>query len=49
MSKTSDTYGTYYKYNKKNEKDSIVFIHGIGLTHQIWNDQNFVKYPLLNH
>ena len=56
MSKTSDTYGTYYKYNKKNEKDSIVFIHGIGLTHQIWNDQidffknyNTIVYDLIGH
>ena len=56
MSKTSDTYVTYYKYNKKNEKDPVVFIHGIGLTHEIWDDQivffknyNTIVYDLIGH
>ena len=56
MSKTSDTYRTYYKCTKKNEKDPVVFIHGIGLTNEIWDDQidffknyNTIVYDLIGH
>ena len=56
MSKTSDTFQTYYKYKKINEKNSIVFIHGIGLTHEIWDQQidffknyNTIVYDLIAH
>ena len=56
MSKTSDTFQTYYKYKKINEKNPIVFIHGIGLTHEIWDQQigffknyNTIVYDLVAH
>jgi len=56
MSKTSDTFQTYYKYKKINKKNPIVFIHGIGLTHEIWDQQidffknyNTIVYDLVAH
>ena len=56
MSKTSDSFETFYMYKKKNEKSPIVFIHGIGLTHEIWDDQieffknyNTIVYDLIGH
>jgi|TARA_B110000438_G_C15702923_1_gene601865 pimeloyl-ACP methyl ester carboxylesterase len=56
MSKTSDSFKTYYKFNKYNENDPIIFIHGIGLNHEIWNDQisyfknyNTIVYDLIGH
>jgi (E)-2-((N-methylformamido)methylene)succinate hydrolase len=56
MSKTLDSFNTYYKFNKINEKDPIVFIHGIGLTHKIWENQinyfnkyNTIIYDLIGH
>ena len=39
MSKTIDTFNTYYKFNKTSEETPIIFIHGIGLTHEIWDQQ----------
>ena len=39
MSKTSDSFNTYYKFNKINEESPIIFIHGIGLTNGIWDQQ----------
>ena len=39
MSKTSNSFKTFYKFEKKNNNDPIVFIHGIGLTHEIWDYQ----------
>ena len=51
-----DSFGTSYSLNKVNEKNPIVFIHGVGLTKEIWNTQiNFFKnyntltYDLLGH
>ena len=46
MSKTSDSFNTYYKFNKINEESPIIFIHGIGLTNGIWDQQIefFKKY-----
>ena len=56
MSKTSDSFKTFYKYNKINEKIPIIFIHGIGLNHEIWDDQisyfknyNTIVYDLIGH
>ena len=51
-----DSLGTSYSLNKINEKKPIVFIHGVGLTKEIWEPQiNFFKnyntlvYDLLGH
>ena len=51
-----DSSGTCYALNKVNEKSLIVFIHGVGLTKEIWDPQvNFFKnyntltYDLLGH
>ena len=51
-----DTFGTCYSFKKINEKNTIVFIHGVGLTKEIWDPQvNFFKnyntliYDLLGH
>ena len=56
MSKTTDSFDTYYKFNKHNENDPIIFVHGIGLNHEIWDQQiNFLKdyntivYDLIGH
>ncbi|MDC6465368.1 alpha/beta hydrolase [Pelagibacteraceae bacterium] len=56
MSKTLDSFETYYKFNKSNEKDPIIFIHGIGLNNEIWEDQinyfkkyNTIVYDLIGH
>ena len=54
MEKTTSL-GTFYVYNKK-QTIPIVFIHGVGLTHEIWQPQlNFFKeyttlsYDILGH
>ena len=39
MSEKVDTFGTSYSFRKVNEKNAIVFIHGVGLTKEIWNPQ----------
>jgi len=56
MPKTSDSFDTYYKFNKHNENDPIIFIHGIGLNQEIWNEQiryfknyNTIVYDLIGH
>ena len=56
MSNKLDSFGTSYSLNKVNEKNTIVFIHGVGLTKEIWDPQvNFFKnyntltYDLLGH
>ena len=56
MSKTSDSFETYYKFSKYNEDEPIIFIHGIGLNHKIWDDQieyfkkrNTIVYDLIGH
>ena len=56
MSKTSDTFETYYKFNKHNKNIPIIFIHGIGLNHEIWDQQinyfkkyNTIVYDLIGH
>ena len=56
MSETSEKYKTSYHLNKKNDDDTIVFIHGVGLTKEIWKQQldffknyNTLTYDLLGH
>ena len=56
MSNKVDSFGTFYSLNKVNEKNPIVFIHGVGLNKEIWDPQiNFFKnyntltYDLLGH
>ena len=56
MSNNVDSFGTSYSFHKINEKNPIVFIHGVGLTKEIWEPQiNFFKehntltYDLLGH
>jgi len=56
MSSKVDSFGTSYSLHKINEKNPIVFIHGVGLAKEIWKPQiNFFKdyntltYDLLGH
>ena len=56
MSYKTDSFGTSYFLNKVNEKKPIVFIHGVGLTKEIWEPQidflknyNTLTYDLLGH
>ena len=56
MSNKVDSFGTSYSLNKISKKNPIVFIHGVGLTKEIWEPQiNFLKdyntltYDLLGH
>ena len=48
--------GTFYVFNKKKQSIPIVFIHGVGLTYEIWQPQlNFfnnysnLSYDILGH
>ena len=48
--------GTFYVYNKKNQISPMVFIHGVGLTHEIWQpqleffkDYSNLSYDILGH
>ena len=44
MSNKVDSFGTSYFFKKINEKEPIIFIHGVGLTKEIWDPQvNFFK------
>ena len=56
MKTATTSSGTYYLFNKKDQKTPIVFVHGVGLTHEIWYPQlNFFKeyttltYDILGH
>jgi len=56
MQSKVDSFGTCYSLSKINEKNPIVFIHGVGLNKEIWDPQiNFFKdyntltYDLLGH
>jgi len=50
MEKTKSSSGTFYAYNKK-DTIPIVFIHGVGLTHEIWQPQldYFKNYTTLSY
>ena len=48
--------GTFYSFNKKEQSIPVVFIHGVGLTYEIWQPQlDFFKdcstlsYDILGH
>ena len=56
MTKGTTASGTFYSYNKKEQSIPIVFIHGVGLTYEIWQPQlDFFKdcstlsYDILGH
>ena len=56
MKTATTSSGTYYLFNKKDQKIPMVFVHGVGLTHEIWHPQlNFFKeyttltYDILGH
>ena len=56
MSNKVDSFGTYYSLKKVNDKNPIVFIHGVGLTKEIWEpqikffkDHNILTYDLIGH
>ena len=48
--------GTFYVFNKKKRLNPIVFIHGVGLTYEIWQPQldffknySYLSYDILGH
>ena len=56
MTNKVDSFGTSYSLKKISEKNPIVFIHGVGLTKEIWEpqinffkDYNILTYDLLGH
>ena len=56
MPNTSEKYKTNYYFKKENNLSPIVFIHGVGLTKEIWQpqieffkEQNVLTYDLLGH
>lgn len=56
MSSTSDKFNTSYFLKKTNDTIPIVFIHGVGLTKEIWQPQieffknnNLLTYDLIGH
>ena len=56
MSYTSDKFNTFYSLKKINDKNPIIFVHGVGLTNQMWYPQvdffknyNVLTYDLLGH
>ena len=56
MPSTFDKYKTFYYFKKENETIPIVFIHGVGLTKEMWSpqinffkDQNILTYDLIGH
>ncbi len=56
MTKDTDSSGTFYLLNQKDQKIPIVFIHGVGLNHEIWKPQldyfknnTTISYDILGH
>ena len=56
MPKTSEKYKTDYLFKKENDRSPIVFIHGVGLTKEMWfpqidffKDYNILTYDLIGH
>ena len=52
----TDSSGTFYLLNQTEKKIPLVFIHGVGLTHEIWEpqldyfkDNSIVSYDILGH
>ena len=56
MSAGNTSSGTFYIFNKKEQSIPIVFIHGVGLTYEIWQpqldffkDRSILSYDILGH
>ena len=56
MIKDTDSSVTFYLLNQKEHKIPMVFIHGVGLTHEIWQPQldyfknkTIISYDILGH
>jgi pimeloyl-ACP methyl ester carboxylesterase len=51
MINNTDPSGTFYLLNKKDQKVPLVFVHGVGLTHEIWKPQldYFKNYTTLSY
>ncbi len=56
MPRSSEKYKTNYFFKKENNITPIVFIHGVGLTKEIWDsqieffkDHNILTYDLIGH
>ena len=56
MIKNTDSSETFYLLNEKDQKIPLVFVHGVGLTHEIWKPQidyfkNYTTlcYDILGH
>ena len=56
MINNTDPSGTFYLLNKKDQKVPLVFVHGVGLTHEIWKpqidyfkDYTALSYDILGH
>ncbi|MDA9233703.1 alpha/beta hydrolase [Candidatus Pelagibacter sp.] len=56
MIKDTDSSGTFYLLNKTDQKIPIVLIHGVGLSHEIWQpqldyfkDYTTLSYDILGH
>ena len=56
MTNGTDSSGTFYLLNQTNKKTPLIFIHGVGLTHEIWQPQldyfknnTTVSYDILGH
>ena len=52
----TDKSGTFYLLNQTDKKIPIVFIHGVGLNHEIWqpqldyfNEYSTLSYDILGH
>ena len=39
MPYASDKFNTFYSLKKINDKNPIIFVHGVGLTNQMWYPQ----------
>ena len=56
MPSTSEKFETDYFFKKQNDKNPILFIHGVGLNKEIWQpqidffkNQNIITYDLIGH
>ena len=56
MINNTDPSETFYLLNKKDQKVPLVFVHGVGLTHEIWKpqidyfkDYTTLSYDILGH
>ena len=56
MINNTDPSETFYLLNKKDQKVPLVFVHGVGLTHETWKpqldyfkDYTTLSYDILGH